>query len=128
MLGFGWLAVRKVQAALAAGRLEETQRLLLRPAVRRHSRYLDILNRLALAYVARSQSKLEQNEVEAAWQDLLLAEQTGMAGDETARLRQVFAERKLADTWKYQQVDLDSLLSQLRAAAEEQRWPEVIDL
>jgi hypothetical protein len=128
MLGFGWLAVRKVQAALAAGRLEEAQRLLLRPAIRRHPRYDDLRNRLALAYVGRSQRWLEQNEVEWAWQDLLLAEQTGAAASEIARLRQALAERKRADTGKQPQVDLGSLVSQLRAAAEEQRWPEVLDL
>jgi hypothetical protein len=95
MLGFGWLAVRQVQAAVAAGRLEEARRLFFRPAVRRHPRYRELQNSLALALIARSRRKLERDKAAAAWQDLLLAEQTEAAVNETARLRNDLSNREL---------------------------------
>ena len=96
MLGFAWLALRQAQGALRKGRLEEAQRLLDAPSARRHRGRELLLRTLALAHVERAEAALQRNDPEAAWQDVLRAEQLpgGVAAGE--RLRAVLGQRGTA--------------------------------
>jgi hypothetical protein len=83
MLGTGWLTIRQAQEALKIGRLEEAQRLLGQSAALGHKRSWDLLQKLAVGFVRRGQRHLQQQDLEGAWNDLLLAEQVGL-GDDSA--------------------------------------------
>src|SRR6516165_5361266 len=96
MLGTGWLTIRQSQEALKNGRLEEAHRLLGQSAAQGHQRSWDLLHQVALGFVQRGERHLSQNDAEAAWNDLLLAEQVGLADDSAAvRLRQVLSRKAL---------------------------------
>jgi hypothetical protein len=88
MFGFGWLTLRQVQEALNDGRLDEAQRLLEQKSVQGHKRHGELLRRLAHLLVERGERHLRLDDSEAAWQDLLRAEQlqTGDRGAERLRV------------------------------------------
>ena len=97
MLGNGWLTIRQAQEALKNGRLEEAHRLLGQSAAQGHKRSWELLQQVAVGFVERGERHLRQNELEAAWNDLLLAEQVGLADDNNAgvRLRKALSQRGL---------------------------------
>jgi hypothetical protein len=97
MLGFAWLALRQAQEALDKGRLEDAQRLLGQPSIQGHKRVYEMLNRLARAYVERGERRLKHENVEAAWQDLLQAEQVKVADVGADRLRQALTRLGTAE-------------------------------
>jgi hypothetical protein len=88
MLGFAWLTLRQAEEALNKGRLEEAQRLLSQPAARGHKRSWKLLQQVALGYVERGERRLRHDDAEAAWLDLLQAEQMGGTESGADRLRQ----------------------------------------
>jgi len=93
MLGTGWLTIRQAQEALKNGRLEEAHRLLGQSGAQGHKRSWELLHQVALGFVQRGERHLGQDDPEAAWNDLLLAEQVGLADDSTAvRLRQALSK------------------------------------
>src|SRR5262249_22115599 len=84
------------QEALKNGRLEEAHRLLGQSAAQGHQRSWDLLHQVALGFVQRGERHLSQNDAEAAWNDLLLAEQVGLADDSAAvRLPQILSRKAL---------------------------------
>jgi hypothetical protein len=96
MLGTGWLTIRQAQEALKNGRLEEAHRLLGQSAAQGHKRSWELLQQVADGFVQRGQRHLKQNDLEGAWNDLLLAEQVGLADDSAAvRLRQELVRKGL---------------------------------
>jgi hypothetical protein len=97
MFGFAWLTVRQAQVALRNGRLEEALRLVELPAVRTHRRAVELLARIARAYVDRGEQHLKRDDVTAAWADLLQAEQLGVAPKVGERLRQMLTGLGLAE-------------------------------
>lgn len=98
MLGTGWLTIRQAQEAIKNGRLEEAHRLLGESAAAGHARSWDLLQQVAVGFVERGERHLRQNDLEAAWNDLLRAEQVGQSDDSSAvRLRQVLTKQGLAD-------------------------------
>lgn len=98
MLGTGWLTIRQAQEALKNGRLEEAHRLLGQSAAQGHARSWQLLQQVAVGFVQRGERHLRQGEPEAAWNDLLLAEQVGLADDTTAiHLRQELTKLGLVE-------------------------------
>ncbi len=101
MLGTGWLTIRQAQEAIKNGRLEEAHRLLNESAAAGHARSWDLLRQVAVGFVERGERHLRQNERDAAWDDLLRAEQVGLGDDSPAvRLRQVLTRQGLAEVRK----------------------------
>jgi len=98
MLGFAWLALRQTQEALHRGRLEDAQRILGQPCLHGHKRVFELLNKLAQAYVERGELQLKHDNPEAAWQDLMQAEQLKVAGSGAERLRQALTKLGLEET------------------------------
>jgi hypothetical protein len=96
MLGFGWLALKQAQEALNTGRLEEAQRLLAQPAIQGHRKHGELLRLLARSLVERGERHLRHDNSEAAWLDLLQAEQLQTAERGTERLRQALTRLGLA--------------------------------
>ncbi|HLJ95710.1 MAG TPA: FHA domain-containing protein [Gemmataceae bacterium] len=97
MLGFAWLALRQAQEALKNGRLEEAQRLLCQPAAHGHKRSWELLQQVANGYVERGERHLEHENLAAAWNDLVAAEQMGVADSAAYRLRQDLTRLGLAE-------------------------------
>jgi hypothetical protein len=97
MLGFAWLELRQAQEALHKGRLEDAQRLLAQPAVQGHKRVWELLNKLARAYVERGERRLDHDNQDAAWQDLLQAEQLKVADCGADGLRQKLTKLGIAE-------------------------------
>src|SRR5438046_7998809 len=96
MLGFAWLTLRQAQEALKNGRLEDAHRLLGQSAAQGHKRSWELLQQVAAGFVQRGERHLAQDEPQAAWNDLLLAEQVGLADDSDAvRLRQALSRKGL---------------------------------
>src|SRR6516225_5763089 len=98
MLGFAWLTIRQAQEALHKGRLEDAQRLLGQTEMQGHKRSWELLQRLAKGYIERGERHLKHDNSEAAWNDLLLAEQLKVADCGTERLRQALTKLGLAET------------------------------
>jgi hypothetical protein len=88
MFGFAWLTLRQAREALKNGRLEEAQRLLTQPVAQGHNRSWELLQQVARGYVERGERHLRHDNAEAAWGDLLLAEQVGNGESGADRLRQ----------------------------------------
>jgi hypothetical protein len=88
MLGFAWLTLRQAEEALNKGRLEEAQRLLSLPTTRGHKRSWKLLQQVAQGFVERGERRLRHDDAEAAWLDLLQAEQMGGSESGADRLRQ----------------------------------------
>jgi tetratricopeptide (TPR) repeat protein len=95
MFGFGWLTLRQADEALQTGRLEEAQRLLEQPGAMGQRGAGALLVRLARAYVERGERLLRQDDVEAAWRDLVRAEQLETAERSAERLRQALTQQGL---------------------------------
>jgi hypothetical protein len=88
MLGFAWLTIRQAQEALKNGRLEEAYRLLGQPEVQGHQRSWELLQQVAHGFVERGERHMRHDEIAAAWNDLLAAEEVGATDSSAARLRQ----------------------------------------
>jgi tetratricopeptide (TPR) repeat protein len=97
MLSFAWLALRQAQEALKTGRLEEAQRLLCQPAAHGHKRSWELLQQVAQGFVERGKQHLRHDHVAAAWNDLVAAEQMGIADDAAFRLRQELSQHGLTE-------------------------------
>ncbi len=97
MLGFAWLALRQAQEALKNGRLEEAQRLLCQPAAHGHKRSWELLQQVAQGFVERGERHLDHENLAAAWNDLVAAEQMGVADSAACRLRQTLSRQGLAE-------------------------------
>jgi len=97
MLGFAWLTLRQAQEALKNGRLEEAQRLLQEPGMLAQKGAGDLLQEVARAFVGRGERHLAHEDPAGAWNDLLLAEQVGVADTDSARLRQALIRQGLGD-------------------------------
>jgi hypothetical protein len=98
MLGFAWLTIRQAQEALHKGRLEDAQRLLGQTEMQGHKRSWELLQQLAKGYVERGDRHLRHDNTEAAWSDLLLAEQLKVADCGTERLRQALTKLGVTQT------------------------------
>jgi FHA domain len=99
MLGFAWITLRQAEEALRAGRLEEAQRLLSHPAVQGRKRSSELHRQVARGYAERGDRRLRNFDSEAAWGDLLQAEQLGGADGEADNLRQALVKRELGRLW-----------------------------
>ena len=97
MIGFAWLAIRQAQEAIRNGRLEDAQRLLSQSAVQGHRRQPALLADLARAFAERGAQLLRNEQVEAAWRDLLQAEQVQKANGAALQLRQSLVRLALAE-------------------------------
>jgi len=97
MLGFGWLALRQAQEALKNGRLEEAHRLLGQSAAQGHKKAFELLQQVARAFVERGERQLRRDDAEAAWHDLLQAEQMDRDNRDADRLRQALVRLGLAE-------------------------------
>ncbi len=95
MLGFANLPLRQAQEALKAGRLEEAYRLLCQPEAHGLKGSWDLLQQVARAFVARGEWHLNHDDPEAAWNDLLQAEQVGLTDKNAAKLRQTLSRMGL---------------------------------
>jgi tetratricopeptide (TPR) repeat protein len=91
------LTLRQAQEALKTGRLEEAHRLVCQPGAQGHKGSWELLQQVARAFVERGQRHLQHEDVPAAWNDLLQAEQIGVSDDAAARLRQALIQRGLAE-------------------------------
>jgi tetratricopeptide (TPR) repeat protein len=96
MLGFAWLTFRQAREALDNGRLEEAHRLLSQPVAQGHQRIWQLSQQLARAYVERGVRHLRQDDPEAAWTDLGLAEQINPSDAAAERLRKALVRLGLA--------------------------------
>ncbi|MFN4259192.1 MAG: FHA domain-containing protein [Gemmataceae bacterium] len=97
MIGAAWLTLRQAQDALRTGRLEEAQRLLCQSVVQGHKRSWELLRQVAIGFIERGERQLRQDNVSAAWNDLLLAEQTGGVETSAQRLRQALTRLGMAE-------------------------------
>jgi tetratricopeptide (TPR) repeat protein len=97
MLGFAWLTLRQAQEALKNGRLEEALRLLSQPGAQDQRGAGAQIAQLARAFAERGERFLRQDDVEAAWRDLLQAEQLQTAERAPERLRQALTRLGLAE-------------------------------
>ena len=95
MLGFAGLPLRQAQEALKAGRPEEAFRLLCQPEAQGLRGSSDLLRQVARAFVDRGDWHLRHEDAEAAWNDLLQAEQIGLTDKATVRLRQALTRKGL---------------------------------
>jgi hypothetical protein len=96
MLGTAWLTLRQAQEALKNGRLEEAQRLLHQSGAQGHRRSWELLQQVGQGYVERGARRLAQNDAEAAWIDLLRAEQVGLT-ESAAPLRQNLTRQSVSE-------------------------------
>lgn len=97
MLGMAWLTFRQAQEALKNGRLEEAHRLLAQSGTQGHKQTFPLLQQVAQGFVERARRKLERNDPDAAWADLLRAEQVGAAEEAAASLRMTLTGPALKD-------------------------------
>jgi tetratricopeptide (TPR) repeat protein len=97
MLGFGWLALREAQEALKNGRLEEAHRILCQPAAQGHKKSFELLQQVVKGFVERGERQLGRGDAEAAWHDLLQAEQLDRDNRDADRLRQALVRQALAE-------------------------------
>ena len=97
MLGIAWLAIRQAQEALKNGRLEEAQRLLGQPAAQGHKRSWELLQQVAQGFVERGEGHLRHDNPAASWNDLVAAEQMGVADSAAFRLRQTLTRLGLSE-------------------------------
>jgi tetratricopeptide (TPR) repeat protein len=97
MFGFAWLTFRQAHEALQNGRLEEAQRLLSLPGAQGHRKLEGLLGQLARAFVERGERHLRRDDAEAAWRDLLQAEQLQTDQKSTDRLRQALTRLGVAE-------------------------------
>jgi tetratricopeptide (TPR) repeat protein len=98
MLGFAWLAHRQAQEAIKTGRLEDARRILAQPRAQGQRGHGELVKTLARAFAERGDRRLKQDDPEAAWRDLLEAEQ--LHGDDKAprQLRVALSRLGMAET------------------------------
>ncbi|HVS39128.1 MAG TPA: FHA domain-containing protein, partial [Gemmataceae bacterium] len=87
MAGFAWLAMRQAQEAMKHSRLEEALRLLNQPHAQEHRNAAGLTTKLARAFTTRAERSLRKDDAEAAWRDLLQAEQLQPHEKNAERLR-----------------------------------------
>lgn len=97
MLGFARLTIRQAQEALKNGRPEEAHRLLIQPCAQGHRKSWELLQQTGKAFVERGRKHLRQNNFEAAWNDLVTAEQVGSENNGATELRQDLTYRGLSE-------------------------------
>ena len=97
MLGFAWLAIRQAQEALKNGRLEEAHRILCQSAAQGHKKSFELLQQVVRGFVERGERHLRQDDAEAAWHDLLQAEQLDCDNRDADRLRQALVRLGMAE-------------------------------
>ncbi len=97
MLGFAWLTLRQAQEAIRTGRLEEAQRLLSQPTAQGHRKHAGLVQRLAGAFAERGQRRLQLDDPEAAWRDLIQAESLQTDQRNVDRLRQALNRLAVAE-------------------------------
>jgi hypothetical protein len=89
-----WLTLRKLRDALAHGRWDEAYRLVNLPELKEHRRHSFLVRQVGQGFLTRAAKYVEGNNLDAAWKDLLRAEEAGMGEDlSTLRLRQELASR-----------------------------------
>src|SRR5262245_38526978 len=89
-----WFTLRQVRHALEGGRLEEAYGLINRPELQGHRRQAALVKQIGQGLLSRAEKHLAQNDLQAAWKDLLLAEEAGMGEDlASLRVRQELARR-----------------------------------
>src|SRR5215469_10375584 len=97
MLGLGWLALRQAQEALKNGRLEDAHRILCQSAAQGHKKSFELLGQVIRGFVERGERHLRQDDAEAAWHDLLQAEQLDRDNRDADRLRRELVRLGLAE-------------------------------
>lgn len=97
MLGFAWLTLRQAQEALKNGRLEEAHRLLAQPGAQGQKGSWELLQKVARGFLERGERHLRQDNVTAAWNDLLQGEQVGTPDATANKLRQSLTRLGLAE-------------------------------
>ena len=97
MAGFAWLAMRQVQEALNHGRLEEALRLLHQPHAQDRRGSAALVGRVARAFIERAERSLRKDDPEAAWRDLLQAEQLHTPDKAAERLRGALTRLGIAE-------------------------------
>ncbi len=97
MFGFAWLTLRQAQEAIKDGRLEEALRLLNDPTAQSQRGSGALLVQMARAFVERGERHLRRDDAEAAWRDLLQAEQLQTAERSLDRLREALMRLGLAE-------------------------------
>jgi hypothetical protein len=97
MLGFAWLTLRQAQEALKNGRLEEAHRLLCQSAAQGHKKSFELQQQVVRGFVERGERHLRRDDAEAAWHDLLQAEQLDRDNRDADRLRQALVRLGLAE-------------------------------
>jgi tetratricopeptide (TPR) repeat protein len=97
MLGFAWLTLRQAQEALKNGRLEEAHRLLCQSDAQGHKKSFELLQQVVRGFVERGERHLRRDDAEAAWHDLLQAEQLDRDSRDADRLRQALVRLGLAE-------------------------------
>jgi tetratricopeptide (TPR) repeat protein len=98
MLGFAWLLHRQAQEALKNGRLEDAQRILAQPNARDQKGHAELAAKLAQAFVQRGERRLKEDDTEAAWRDLLEAEQLHTDDKSARQLRVALSRLGMAET------------------------------
>lgn len=97
MLGFAWLTLRQAQEAIRTGRLEEAKRLLNQPAAQGHRKQASLVLQLAGAFAERGDRRLQQDDTESAWRDLIQAESLQTGERSVDRLRQALNRLAVAE-------------------------------
>ena len=97
MLGFGWLTLKQADEALKNGRLEEAQRLLIQPPALGRRGVAERLGALTRAFVERGERQQRNHDLDAAWRDLIQAEQLLSGDPSPERLRQALLRLGLAE-------------------------------
>jgi len=98
MLGFARLLQRQAQEALKNGRLEDAQRILAQPNAQGQRGHGELIIKLATAYAERGACQLRRDDPEAAWRDLLEAEQLHTGGKAAQQLRVALSRLGMAET------------------------------
>jgi hypothetical protein len=131
MLGFGWLTLKQADEALKNGRLEEAQRLLTQPQAQGRRGGAERLAQLARAFVERGERLQRNNDLEAAWRDLIQAEQLLSGDTSPERLRQALTRLALAEIRSLLQAGdpkrADEAVSRLRDKAARTAELQVLD-
>jgi hypothetical protein len=93
-----WFALRQVRHALQNGRLEEAYATINKPELRDHRQHTELVRQVGQGFLHRAEKHLQKNDLQAAWKDLLQAEQAGMGEDLAGlRLRQELANRGMKE-------------------------------
>src|SRR5947209_4332366 len=128
MLGFAWLAIRQAQEALKNGRLEDAHRILCQPAAQGHKKSFELLQQVVKGFVERGERQLGRNDAEAAWHDLLQAEQLDRDNRDADRLRQSLVRLGLAEVRAHLQAGEPARAAEAVARMRERsvRQPELL--